>query len=333
METTNCLTTMVIFKLEMIIKMTSPLVSVIIPVYNVEAYLEECLESVVNQTFENIEVIAVNDGSTDKSLEILNRYAEQYESINVIDQKNTGVSVARNRGIDEAKGKYVYFLDSDDYIMPNTIKDTIEKMEKYQLDIIRFGAIPFSENEEYSCLKWNQYDYSKFFESGKIYNKQEFLRANIKGFAPSPCLYIVKKDILDQHNIRFNPKISYEDELFSLEVFLNVNRAMYDENLYYRRRYRPGSTMTSQTERKAFDGYYKTLHAISELLNTYKLPDETKLIKRRIRAIYISLTLKQIEEEYKKEMLDRLKVLSSWEKFYFKMQYQGKEFVKKLLRY
>lgn len=313
--------------------MSDPLVSVIIPVYNVESYLEECLESVRNQTYKNIEIITVNDGSTDDSPLILERYAKENSNIKTIHQKNSGVSAARNRGLEEATGKYIYFLDSDDYILPETVGNIIEKMEKHQLDVVRFGAKPFSEDKGSENLVWNVYDHSKFFQSGKIYVKHEFLRANIKGFTPSACLYMVRADVLNKNQIRFKPNLQHEDELFSLELFLNTERAMYDANLYYMRRYRSGSIMTSQEEMKSFDAYYQVLQEIISLLDKYTDPDEIKLIKSRIRSLYISLSLKQVDERYKKEKLAKIKAINSWEKFYYVTHYHLKEFIKKAMRF
>ena len=94
----------------------NPEISIIIPVYNVEKYLDECLNSAANQTFENIEIICVNDGSTDGSLEILESHASKDKRIRIISQENKGVSSARNEGLDAARGKYIYFMDSDDYM-------------------------------------------------------------------------------------------------------------------------------------------------------------------------------------------------------------------------
>lgn len=98
-------------------------VSIVIPVYNVESYLEECMESVINQSLDDIEIICINDGSTDSSLKILERYESKYNNIIVINQENKGLSASRNIGIRKARGKYIYFLDSDDFI-------NIKSMEK-----------------------------------------------------------------------------------------------------------------------------------------------------------------------------------------------------------
>ena len=98
-----------------------PAVSIVVPVYNVEAYLEKCLDSLVNQNFDNYEVIIVNDGSTDKSKEIAQRYENKYSNVVLIDQKNKGLGGARNTGIEAVKGEYILFVDSDDYIHPDTL--------------------------------------------------------------------------------------------------------------------------------------------------------------------------------------------------------------------
>lgn len=108
---------------------------------------------------------------------------------------------------------------------------------------------------------------------------------------------------------------------------------MYDANLYYMRRYRSGSIMTSQEEMKSFDAYYQVLQEIISLLKKYTDPDEIKLIKSRIRSLYISLSLKQVDERYKKEKLAKIKAINSWEKFYYVTHYHLKEFIKKAMRF
>ncbi len=296
-----------------------PLISVIIPVYNVEEYLAECLNSVINQTYKNLEIIAIDDGSTDGSYKILKNYEQKEENIKVISQKNSGQSVARNLGLKLAKGKYIYFLDSDDYLSLNTFERLIKKMEENSLDIIRFAAEPFVENFNFKVNK-GQYDYSHYFIEGKVYNRQEFLEINIKAFTPSPVLFIIRKDILTKNNIEFKPGIIHEDELFTLIVFLNINSAMYDSGFYYKRRYREGSTMTSNNyEKKSYDSRCTVLHELNQIKTVYNNSPEVDLINSRIRNIYrtVALMYDELDPNYKKNKIKNISGIRKIDSLYY----------------
>lgn len=312
-----------------------PLVSVIIPVYNVEEYLKECIDSVLYQTYNNIEIIAVNDGSTDNSSNILNQYSQRFENIIVIEQINSGQSVARNKGIMKSKGKYLYFLDADDYILPDTINNLIDVMERNNLDLVRFGAEAFYDGISLKKDK-KQYDLKKYFEEKKLYNKTEFLSSNLNSFRSSPCLYIIKRDLLLNNNILFRNNIIHEDELFTLEVFLNTSSFMYDSNLYYRRRYRADSTMTSVSKkslRYSFDSYCSIINELKNMLQKYNNPLEIKLIQNRIHSIYINLIkIKDIERSYKLKKILKIKGLSLEKKIYYYLNFNLKRNLKKILR-
>lgn len=123
-------------------------VSIIIPIYNVEEYLEECLVSALKQTLKEIEIICVNDGTPDRSMDIVNRYAKEDERIVIVEKENGGLSSARNAGLAVAKGEYVYFLDSDDYILEQTMEVLYGEASQNQLDNIYFDAESFFETED-----------------------------------------------------------------------------------------------------------------------------------------------------------------------------------------
>ena len=124
-------------------------VSVIIPVYNVEKYLRECLDSVVTQDLDDIEIICINDGSTDGSAGILSEYATQYEKLFILDKENSGLSAARNSGLSVAKGKYILFLDSDDFLADSSaVSRLYDKAEHDSLDQLFFDATVIFESEE-----------------------------------------------------------------------------------------------------------------------------------------------------------------------------------------
>lgn len=118
--------------------MISPKVSIIIPVYNVEKYLEQCLDSIINQNLKNIEIICINDGSTDNSLKILKKYAKKDNRIIILSQTNLGAGAARNRGLAVAKGEYLSFLDADDFFYENMLSEAVHKLETSQSDIAVF---------------------------------------------------------------------------------------------------------------------------------------------------------------------------------------------------
>lgn len=300
--------------------MNNPLISVIIPVYNVEEYLEECIDSVLKQTYKEIEIIAINDGSTDNSLKILENYASKIDRLKIITQENLGQSVARNVGINKANGTYIYFLDSDDYIMPETFEQLINAMEEHNLDLIRFSAEAFVDNMD-KTINNKHYDYKEVFDSNKVYSKRDFLKVNIKTYWPSPVLYIVRKDTLINNNILFKSGIIHEDVLFTLEVFLNSNLGMYNPNYYYKRRYRPNSTMTSQSMEKrkqSFDSRCIILNELSNMLKSYRNRLEVKFIKKRIRSVTTMLiyNYKDIDKTYRKNKIKSLESFSVFQYYY-----------------
>lgn len=120
--------------------MNRPIISVVIPVYNVEAYIERCVNSVRNQTVENIEIILIDDGSPDQSPVLCDQYAEKDRRVRVIHKKNGGLASARNRGITVATGKYIFFLDSDDWLEKDGLQQLYELAQKYQVDFVRYRA-------------------------------------------------------------------------------------------------------------------------------------------------------------------------------------------------
>ena len=128
-------------------------ISIIIPVYNVERYLPVCLESIVQQSMDDYEVILVDDGSTDSSGPICNEYADRHPQFRVIHQQNQGISAARNAGVVESKGKYLLFLDSDDFLVPNSLSKLLELANKNDLDVLGFNLIYVAEDCNESPVK------------------------------------------------------------------------------------------------------------------------------------------------------------------------------------
>lgn len=221
-------------------------ISVIIPVYNTEKYLRYALDSIFRQTLHDIEIICINDGSTDGTGRILEEYERRDSRAKVFSQCNYGVSYSRNKGLDIATGEYVFFFDSDDYLQPDALEKCYALAEEKLLDVLFFdGDVLFDGiDEENSTIKWNNYktkgEYSDVLSGPELFN---LVRRNGDYHVPV-WLYFFKREYLMNNNIRFIDGIFHEDNAFTFEVFLLAKRMMHVKNSYYIRRVRESSIMT-----------------------------------------------------------------------------------------
>lgn len=236
------------------------LVSVIIPIYNVELYLEECIKSVINQTYKNLEIILIDDGSIDKSGEICDRFAKQDSRIKVIHKENEGLSVARNTGIDIAKGEYIQFVDADDYIDINMIKETCEKAIKYDIDIVTFGHYILNNGETH-CEEYN----NEIVEFNNIEAIQELMKDNvIRNYAWEK---LIKRELFTE--IRFPEGKRYEDIATTPLLFEKAkNVLLFNKPLYYYRQ-REGSILHEQTDELRIE-YINTTIEVTNYLKKYE---------------------------------------------------------------
>lgn len=223
-------------------------VSIIIPVYNVQAYVEKCLHSILNQTYRNIEVLCVDDGSTDRSLQVLERIAASDERVKVYRQKNQGQGSARNEGLRHAQKKYVYFVDADDFLSDETVlQSLIDQAELYQCEAVFFDAKVMSDGGTSKDANFavdtyvRKHDYSHFTTGIQLFTA---FVAN-KEYSVSPCLVFLSHDFLDRARIRFFEGIIYEDNIFTLHCMLAATRARHLPKKGYVRVVRSESTMTS----------------------------------------------------------------------------------------
>lgn len=244
--------------------MISPeiLVSVIMPVYNVEDYLYEALISVANQTFKKHELIIVNDGSTDNSANIINEFINKHNHLKIeyIYQDNEGQSSARNKGIEIASGEYIYFFDSDDLIESNTLEILYSKSKEDNLDLLLFSGKSFYETEDAQAMKY-KFDYLKKEDYPSPLSGKDMFTTLLKNddYSTSPCLYFVRKSALVDKNLRFYEGIIHEDALFTFQLILSVKRSMVIKDVLFHRRVRLNSTMTAKNYLKRFQGIYTVL--------------------------------------------------------------------------
>lgn len=254
-------------------------VSVIIPVYNVEKYIYECIMSVCRQTLKEIEIICVNDGSPDKSMDIISQIAEKDNRIVIVNKENGGLSSARNAGFMVAKGEYVYFLDSDDYILNDTLETLYQIASENQLDDILFDAEAFFETEEDAKKNKNYLTYYKRNNSyDTIKNGQELfveLHEN-NDIRPSACLQMVRRGLLIENNISFYEGILHEDNLFSLQIYITAKRIMHVARKFYMRRVHGNSIMTCKKGARSSIGYYVGEVKCIEFLKEHSVSSEFK---------------------------------------------------------
>ncbi len=244
----------------------SGLISVIIPVYNVEKYLKECVDSVLKQTYENYEIILVNDGSTDGSGSICDEYTDKYHKITVVHKENSGPSKTRNIGLDVAKGEYIYFLDSDDYLDETAFEKLIRVAKSQEADMVFFDACSFADPKDAFDVKQGYLRKNKY-KADTGYNVLTELNKN-KDFHCSIPLLFVRKAFLDKSGLLINENIyCSEDMLFTYQLFCVAQRvAQCSERLYYRR-YRKNSIVTS---RKTFR-HFLSCKAVYEQIRDFSI--------------------------------------------------------------
>lgn len=212
------------------------LLSIIIPVFNVEQYLQECLDSVFTQDISECEIIAINDGSTDGSGSILDEYANIHPYFIIVNQVNKGLSGARNTGIDNAKGEYLYFLDSDDFLLPDAISLILLKIKENKADIIGFNA---KINNESLFVSFKSL--SEKCQSGIDFFVDFYLKNDFYLFVHAP-LYVYKKEFIDKNKLCFIEELYHEDIHFSMKtIYLTKSIIIFDIPIFSYRIQREGS--------------------------------------------------------------------------------------------
>lgn len=214
-------------------------ISVIIPVYNVEKYLKQCLDSVINQTLTDIEIICINDNSNDDSLNILEKYAKKDNRIFIIsNEKNMGGGFSRNEGLKIANGEYISFIDADDWVEKEMLEFTYDEAKLKNLDLVLFLAKNFDDNTK-EIYENNYYNFKCFNNSfdNRVFHPYE-AKDFIFTIAVSPWLKLYKKDLIDRSNAKFPQERVMHDNPFFYHIFLNADRIeLIRKYFYYRRRH------------------------------------------------------------------------------------------------
>lgn len=278
--------------------------SVIVPVYNVEEYLIECIDSIINQSYKNFELIAVNDGSTDSSGEILKKYAQYYSNIKIINQENAGLSAARNTGLKNANGDYVLFCDSDDYISSNSLAILAEEIKHINSNVIVFQGDIFGDTEgkdenAYLFLKHYGMEDRNTISGFDLYNKN--YKNSILINTPMMCL---NRQYLLEKNLFFNEDLLHEDLDFYNRLIVTNPIMLFIEEILYHRRYRADSIMTTSIGARNIRSYlyiYKNMLEIAteEVDSTFAYVSlvGTQWISELIRNIDVENDVKETIKE------------------------------------
>lgn len=211
--------------------MQDKMVSIILPVYNGERFLSLCLDSILRQSYSKWELIAVDDGSVDNSLKILQSYASKDRRIRVISKQNEGVSIARNIALEHAQGEYAYFVDSDDIVLPDALSILVSEIESCQATFVKSDFLPIDENGNQVFVNKKQVIRRSY--DGKVMNSEKFYRKILmKEFFLWTCLF--RRDIIKTNNIRFIPHCRLmEDAAFIVNYLDSSERNVYKDACVY----------------------------------------------------------------------------------------------------
>lgn len=279
------------------------LVSIVVPVYNVEKYLRECVDSILSQTYSNFEIILVDDGSTDNSGKICDDYAKNLK-VKVIHKQNAGLGLARNSGIEIADGKYITFIDSDDYWDKNALKELMDVMKSECADtciggytrVNNEGVVLLKEKPELQIFSTNEEVRELFFPRlmGSAPTKKD-------AFRPSVWNAVYSLDIIREHKLKFPSERVYiaEDIMFDLDYYLYANKVVTVPSPGYCYRVTPGS-LTQKYKADRFEKVIFLYRAVFEKLKEYGYDNECMLRAKRQFFVYLRSSIKQEKVEVSK---------------------------------
>lgn len=246
------------------------LVSIIVPVYNSEVFLERCLESCLRQDFSDLELIVVDDGSTDNSYEITSDFANRDSRLHLYHQDNSGASAARNKGLDVATGDYVMFVDSDDWIKPEMLSEMFKIIDGHRDIQVVQTAVP-----------------GDFVKQGRegIYSGKEAVRALLEGSWWGPVCKLIRRDAVGV--LRFPLRTISEDYLFNYKLFSKIDALYYLDRIYYHRTMRQDSLSRARLSSRKFDEYYNVGQVCEFVAKNY--PDYLPLAESHLAGTCLKL--------------------------------------------
>ena len=253
-------------------------ISIIVPVYNTERYIGQCLDSVLGQSFNNYEIVCVNDGSTDGSLSILEEYKNKDKRVRIITTENAGLSAARNTGVRSAMGEYICYLDSDDMLEDGALDRMSDAIDDGYADVIGYNARLMYDSEHikevynkdaYYIRKGN---YSDITEGSQLF--ASMMENN--EFIETAWLMLIKREYLEKKEITFYEGILHEDVLYAIQCYLDANKAKYVEDINYVYRIRENSIMTKSVTSKNIYSKLVSYDEIMKIIYTHSYEGRVK---------------------------------------------------------
>lgn len=271
-----------------------PAVSVVLPVYNTDEYVSKTIECLLMQTLTDLEIIGIDDGSTDNSGTILDTYERKYSQIRVYHQRNQGLSAARNEGLRHAHGKYVYFMDSDDLLDAEALENLYIRAEKDQLDVLYFGAESFFDEKMSEIEKENCHLPEKYERSGQypdVVNGQRMLVLLEQNHAFQPPVWIqfYRLDFIRKNEIAFYEGLLHEDNLFTFQTIFHAKRTGCMNVAYFHRRIRADSIMTSAVTHRNVLGIYLTALEIVRIFHQWPMQEiEQRVLYQKLNGMILN---------------------------------------------
>lgn len=288
--------------------MQNKMVSIILPVFNAERFLSQCLDSILRQTYQDWELIAVDDGSKDRCLEILKSYEKRDDRIHIISKKNEGVSIARNVALSQVRGEYIYFVDSDDIVMQDALSILIRTLESNNATFVKSDFLPINEHGKQLFINKKQGIRRRY--EGKIIDSEMFYsKILMDEFFLWTCLF--RRDIIEKNKIRFIPHCRLmEDAAFIVEYLLHSSRNVYKNACVYGYRKYEG---TASEVNKDYSG---DLEMIQQSLSTAK--------ERKTLNILLYKRINKIQQGYRTGLINKFITLfhSKVERLYIYIKYQ-----------
>lgn len=282
------------------------LISIIIPLYNNEKYFKTCIESVMKQTYKNIEIIVINDGSTDKSFEIAKEYETMDKRIKLINKNNSGVSDTRNIGVDISKGKYIIFIDSDDWIELNTIEIMYNYIIKNSVDIVRCNTKRFTTSKKYIIDRIPSDILNKKIDIKQDKSILNYLFDSKKRINCYSPLLLINRNIIP----KFNTKLfCMEDVAFYIELFINANSIYFINNELYNYRYNENSSSKNyKNVKNNIEGIIDSMNYIINILNSKGINDDNLI--SNIYINYFNIIISKLDILINSKNTDLLKKIN-----------------------